>query len=165
MLPRISNSYANGEKQRVAVYMKKSFRMVFLLSFPMIFGILSVSTRFVPLFFGQGYDRVIILMNAISPIILAIGISNVTGTQYLLPTKRQREFSISVIKSGKNYLFASIIMFIGCLLIGKFLDTSLISLFVIVVLGVALYGISLIILKDDFIFEVLNKVKNKIKQN
>ncbi|MCI9365787.1 MAG: hypothetical protein HFJ54_04190 [Clostridia bacterium] len=70
-----------------------------------------------------------------------------------------------VIKSGKNYLFASIIMFIGCLLIGKFLDTSLISLFVIVVLGVALYGISLIILKDDFIFEVLNKVKNKIKQN
>ena len=33
----------------------------------------------------------------ISPILLLIGLSNVTGTQYLLPTKRQREFSISVI--------------------------------------------------------------------
>lgn len=97
MMPRISNSYANGEKESVAVYMRKSFRMVFLLSFPMIFGIIAVSNRFVPLFFGQGYDKVSILMNVISPIILIIGISNVTGTQFLLPTKRQREFSISVI--------------------------------------------------------------------
>ena len=63
----------------------------------MIFGIISVSKMFVPLFFGQGYDRVVILMNIITPIILLIGMSNVTGTQYLLSTKRQREFTISVL--------------------------------------------------------------------
>ena len=97
MLPRISNSFANGEKERVSVYMRKSFRMVFLLSFPMIFGIIAVSNMFVPLFFGQGYDRVIILMNTITPIILLIGMSSAIGTQYLLPTKRQREFTISVV--------------------------------------------------------------------
>lgn len=97
MLTRISNSYANGEKKRVEIYMKKSFKVVFMLGLPMIFGIISVSSRFVPLFFGEGYERVIVLMNVISPIILLIGLSNVSGTQYLLPTKRQREFSISVI--------------------------------------------------------------------
>jgi len=183
MLPRISNSFANGEKERVAVYMKKSFRMVFLLSFPMILGIIAVSNRFVPLFFGQGYDKVAILMNVISPIILIIGISNVTGTQYLLPTKRQKEFSISVIcgaivnfilnmsliwkfgaigasigtvvaeitvtsvqlyfvrndfkfkeiiKNCRNYLVASVIMFITCIIVENLLEPGLIALFVIV---------------------------------
>lgn len=114
MLPRISNSFVNGEKERVSVYMKKSFRVVFLLSLPMIFGIIAVSNVFVPLFFGQGYERVVILMNVISPIILIIGMSNVTGTQYLLPTKRQREFSISVICG------AVINFILNISLIGKF---------------------------------------------
>ena len=63
----------------------------------MIFGIISVSSIFVPKFFGEGYGKVAILMNVISPIILFIGLSNVIGTQYLLPTKRQKEFTISVV--------------------------------------------------------------------
>lgn len=97
MLPRIASTFANGEKEKVTNYMSKSFNLVFLLSFPMIFGIIAVSKSFVPVFFGNGYDKVAILMSVISPIILLIGLSNVTGTQYLLPTKRQREFTISVV--------------------------------------------------------------------
>lgn len=97
MLPRIANTFASGEKEKINNYMKRSFNMVFLLAFPMIFGIISVSKAFVPIFFGEGYDKVAILMNVISPIILFIGLSNVTGTQYLLPTKRQKEYTISVI--------------------------------------------------------------------
>lgn len=100
MLPRISNSFANGEKKVVLAYMRKSFRVVFLLALPMLFGIISVSNMFVPLFFGQGYDRVAVLMKVISPILLLIGMSNVIGTQYLLPTKRQREFTISVVSGA-----------------------------------------------------------------
>ena len=97
MLPRIASTFASGEKEKINEYMKKSFSMVFLLAFPMVFGIISVSRAFVPIFFGAGYDKVATLMNIISPIILFIGLSNVTGTQYLLPTKRQREYTISVI--------------------------------------------------------------------
>lgn len=97
MLPRIANTFASGEKEKINEYMKRSFNMVFLLAFPMIFGIISVSKAFVPIFFGAGYDKVATLMNVISPIILLIGLSNVTGTQYLLPTKRQKEYTISVI--------------------------------------------------------------------
>lgn len=57
MLPRIANTYANGEKKKVAEYMKKSFNMVFLLSFPMIFGLISVSKTFVPIFLDKGMTR------------------------------------------------------------------------------------------------------------
>ena len=47
-------------------------------------------------FFGQGYEKVIYLINVISPIIIAISLSNAIGNQYLLPTKKQKEFTISV---------------------------------------------------------------------
>lgn len=96
MVPRIANMFATGEKKRIYDYMKKSFNFVFLLGFPTMFGIIAISKDFVPIFFGPGYDRVIVLMNILSPIILLMGISNVLGTQFLLPSKKQKEFTLSV---------------------------------------------------------------------
>ena len=82
MMPRIANCYAEGNKEKIKVYMKKTFNFIFILAFPLMFGIISVSDKFVPLFFGQGYDKVALIMSVISPIILFIGMSNVIGTQY-----------------------------------------------------------------------------------
>lgn len=214
MLPRIANTFASGEKEKITNYMKKSFNMVFILAFPMIFGIIAVSNAFVPVFFGQGYDKVAILMNVISPIILLIGLSNVTGTQYLLPTKRQKEFTISVtcgaivnfimnmcliwkfgaigasigtviaeltvtlvqmyfvrkdfdfkeiIDLTKNYFISSLLMFIVCLIIGKIIKDNFLSIIVQCIVGGLTYGIVLILLKDSFVCEILNKLKSKIK--
>ena len=97
LLPRIASCFANNKKKEVFEYLKKSFNFVYILAFPMIFGIIAVADKFVPLFFGPGYDRVIILMRVISPIILFIGMSNVIGRQFLLPTKRQKQYTASVI--------------------------------------------------------------------
>ncbi len=214
MLTRLSNSFANGEKERVRIYMRKSFRAVFLLALPMVFGIIAVTSVFVPLFFGPGYERVIILMNVISPIILIIGLSNATGTQYLLSTKRQREFTISVIcgavinfimnisliwnfgavgasigtviaeitvtavqvyfvrhdfnfieilKDARKYIISSIIMFAGCLIMGMILPGNVLGLGVQVCVGIVIYGVSLIILKDDFVLSMIKRLKDKVR--
>lgn len=96
MIPRMANMFANGQNKEINYYMKKSFSFVFLLGFPMIFGIISVSKAFTPVFFGAGYEKVSVLMSIISPIIVLMGITNVLGNQYLLPTKRQKEYTISV---------------------------------------------------------------------
>ena len=97
MMPRIANLYADGNKEQIKAYMKKTFSFVFLLAFPLMFGIIAVSNNFVPLFFGQGYDKVVPVMSILSLITLFISMSNVTGTQFLLSVKRQKEFTISVI--------------------------------------------------------------------
>ena len=96
MIPRMANTFASGDKEKVYDYMKKSFKFVFFLAFPIVFGLMSVSQIFVPIFFGPGYEKVIILINVISPTILLTGMANVIGTQYLLPTKRQKEYTISI---------------------------------------------------------------------
>ena len=111
MLPRIANTFAKGNKKEVLNYMEKSFRVVFFLAFPMIFGIIAVSNAFVPIFFGEGYSKVATIMKIISPIILFIGISNVTGTQFLLPTKRQKEYTASVMGGAIiNFILNSLLI-------------------------------------------------------
>ncbi len=97
MVPRMANMFANGEKEKINEYLKKSFNFTYLLSFPIMFGLIAISKQFVPWFFGPGYEKVVILMNIITPIILLMGVANIIGTQYLLPTKRQKEFTISVL--------------------------------------------------------------------
>ena len=97
MMPRIAKLYADGEKKHIKEYMYRTFRFVFLMGCPLILGLISISNNFVPLFFGEGYEPVIQLINITSLIILFIGFSNVTGSQYLLSTKRQKEFTTSVV--------------------------------------------------------------------
>lgn len=97
MMPRIAKLYAEKDKKQIIEYMYRTFKFVFMLAFPLIMGIISVSSSFVPLFFGEGYDPVVKLLNITAPIILFIGFSNVTGSQYLLAVKKQKEFTISVV--------------------------------------------------------------------
>ena len=96
MIPRMASTYANGDEEKLKEYLYKSFKFVFFIVFPIMFGIISISKKFVPVFFGSGFEKVSILIIVISPILVAIGISNIIGQQYLLPTKRQKEFTISV---------------------------------------------------------------------
>ena len=214
MLPRIANNFANGKKKKIVKYMRKSFNMVFFLSFPMIFGIISVSAIFVPKFFGEGYDKVAVIMNVISPIIIFIGLSNVVGTQFLLPTKRQKEYTISVVcgaivnfiinisliwkygaigasigtviaefmvtavqmyfvrkdfniwkivKSSKNYLMASLIMFVICLVIRSIVRKPYFSMALQVIIGMISYLTILLVLEDKFIYDIIDRIRKKVK--
>ena len=209
MLPRMAATFANGDNDKMKEYMKKSFNFVFLLAFPMIIGIDSVASKFVPLFFGNGYEKVTNIIYIISPIILAIGLSNVVGTQYLLPTKRQKEYTISVIcgaiinfilnmilirmfrslgasiatviaefsvtatqlfairkdmnikkivNLSKKYLVSTIVMGIVVLLIGFKGNNSWTTIIIQGISGMVTYLVMLIILKDEFLLDNINKI-------
>lgn len=97
MMPRIASTFARGNRKKVKEYMNKSFAFIMMIAMPLTFGIISTARNFVPLFYGPGYEKVTPLLCVISPIIILIGLSNVTGTQYLLPTKQQNKYTISVI--------------------------------------------------------------------
>lgn len=97
MVPRMASTFAEGDKKKIRNYLQTSFSFVFIISVPLMFGIISVAKSFVPIFFGEGYDKVAVLIAIFSPMLILMGIENVIGTQYLLPTKRQKEFTISII--------------------------------------------------------------------
>lgn len=213
MIPRIASKFAEGDNESIKKYLQKSFNVTYLLAFPMMFGILLISKQFVPLFFGPGYNKVVIIMNVLSPIILLIGMGHVTGFQYLVSTKRQKEFSISVILGAsinfimniiliklygaigaaigtviaeftvslsqllfvrkelnikkiiilsKDYIIASLIMCCCCLPILYFIKSNIMHIILCVAVGGLTYLITLILLKNEFIIEILKNIKNKI---
>ena len=97
MVPRMASTFAKGDLEQVKKYIINSFKFTFMMAFPVMIGCILVAKEFVPIFFGNGYDKVIVLIQIISPIILFIGMSNILGTQYLLPARKQKEYTISVV--------------------------------------------------------------------
>ena len=152
MVPRMASTFASGDTEKLKEYMDKSFRFILMLVFPFMFGIISVSNKFVPVFYGPGYDKVVYLICMISPILLAIGLSNVIGTQYLIPTKRQKEFTISV-TCGAIVNFILNLIFIN---IWQSIGASIAT----VVAEMAVTGVQFYLVRKDIKFtDVLKKMK------
>ena len=153
MMPRIANTYMKGETKKMKEYMNNSFSFILLLAFPLMFGIISISNKFVPLFYGKGYDKVIYLINIISPIIVIIGLSNVIGTQYLLPTNQQKKFTITVI-------LGAIVNFILNLLLiphWKSIGASIATVFAELIVTFTQF----ILVKNEFSFMYIVKISYK----
>lgn len=110
MLPRMANKFANGRTDEVKSSITASFRFIFFLAIPMVFGMISVSPDLIIWFLGKGYARSIAITQVISPIILFIGLSNVIGVQYLLPTMKQKQYTISVVSGALTNLVLNFIL-------------------------------------------------------
>ena len=112
MIPRIGFHYNKGEMEQVRSYMYRGYRFVWFLGVPLCFGLLGVASNFVPWFFGPGYDQVVPLLGILAFLILAIGVNNVTGMQYLIPTKRQNLFTMTVlIGAGVNFILNLVLIY------------------------------------------------------
>ncbi len=96
MVPRVGYYYRNDNIELVRRYMYRSYKFVWILGMPLCFGLIGISDNLVPWFYGQEYYKVSILLKILSFLIIAIGINNVTGMQYLMPTGRQSFFTYTV---------------------------------------------------------------------
>lgn len=117
MLPRMSNLFANNYKEKMDEYLNKTLLIVSYVSIPMAVGIAAISKEF-SWFFGPGFGDVTALMVILSPILFFIAMSNITGTQYLLPANRTNEFTFSVTVGAivnviLNFIFISRIKAVG----------------------------------------------------
>lgn len=90
MQSRASYLFSKNNIDQLKQYILKSFEFLSILSVPLTLGIMCVSSYFVPLFFGSNYDKVIVNLVIISPVLVFIGISNLLGSHYLTPTGKRR---------------------------------------------------------------------------
>lgn len=97
MIPRISYHFEKGEMEEIKRYMYKSYRFTFMLSIPICFGLIGISDNLVPWFFGSGFDKVSVLLKISAFLVPVIGLSNITGMQYLVPTMQQDKLFYSVL--------------------------------------------------------------------
>lgn len=95
--PRIANSMSNHDTEKINEYLSKSFRFVWFMGIPVMFGIMGIANTLVPWFLGSEFNDSVALIMLGSPLIMAIGLNNVTGLQYLVPVKKQKLFTLSVV--------------------------------------------------------------------
>ncbi|WP_238720614.1 flippase [Diplocloster agilis] len=136
LAPRIAKLFGQNDTLKIHELLYKSFDITFFLSIPLCFGLIGTASNIVPWFFGDQFEKVILLLQLFSPIAIAMGMKNVIGVQFFIPTNRQNYYTLSI-------AFGTFInIFCNLLLIPKFASmgaiiSSVISEYLLV--GVALF--------------------------
>ena len=216
MIPRIGHLFAKNEKEQLYKLMYRSYRFTFLVCVPLCIGIATTASNLVPWFFGDGYDQVVDLLRVLSVMVLALGISNITGMQYLIPTKRQKQYTISVtsgaiinlicnsfmiyywhsmgaaiasilseffvvaiqlflvrneisvatiLKQGFKYVTAGLIMGVILSIEAECFSPKVYNTILMISTGIIVYGVTLLIMKDEFVYEGVNIIKQRVHRN
>lgn len=213
MLPRMAATVAKEEMKTARKLMMGSYRFSFFLTIPMCLGLVAVSSNFVPWFFGPGYEPVAGVLVIISSMLIAVGLSNVTGIQFMVPMNRQNQLTLSVIvgaifnfiinlyliphfysigvalatvltewlvtfvqfylvrdffnvfdilSQGKNYSLSGFIMLLITSMLSQYLTSSILNSLLLVMIGSAVYGGILFIIKDQMIMIFITKIKERL---
>lgn len=110
VLPRVANLYNNGNQDKAKAYVYKAYRFVWLLAIPIMFGLISISNFFVPVFFGAGFDLAEILLPIFSVLVLAVSAAYVSGFSFLIPIGKQNVYTICVCVSALFNFCANLIL-------------------------------------------------------
>lgn len=131
--PRIANIVATGKKEEVQEYLKNSYRLVWFLGIPIMLGLIAISKNLVPWFLGEGYERSAILINIGAILVMAIGLNNVSGMQYLIPTKKQNIYTKSVVIGAIFNFICNIILIPKLKSVGAILASALAEILILIV--------------------------------
>lgn len=96
MLPRISNMLVSKEFEKSKAYLEKSIQFAMFLSCSIGFGIIAVADIFVPVFYGEGYEKCINVFEFLMISCIFLAFANVIRTQYLIPNKKDKIYIVSV---------------------------------------------------------------------
>ena len=206
---------AGKDQKEIKKCLESSFNFVWFLTIPMMFGLIAISSKFVPWYYGEGFDGVIPIMIATAPILIPIGLNGITGTQYLVQIGKQKIYTISVtvgaivnvllnlvlihffkglgaaiasviaesiiliiqlkyfkeqftilkiLKFSIKCLSSGIVMFIVVFLLANYMSVSIINTIIQAAAGMITYFIMLIILKYQFLKDILNQVISGVKK-
>lgn len=114
MLPRISNILSKRKEdtsKKVEDYIFKSIQFVMFMAFIMCFGLIATGYHFAPLFFGEGFQKVGILIMLLAITLPFLFFASVLRTQYLIPNEQDKIYIISV------SLGAIVNLILNCMLI------------------------------------------------
>ena len=107
---RMSYLFAEKRLEEVRIRLARSMNFIYLLSFGGLFGVSAIAPRFVPVFFGEGYDPVIPLLYLMAPLIIIVGTANCLGGQYFIPSGQRKRTARVLIMCACINLCLNLIM-------------------------------------------------------
>lgn len=214
MMPRMANLHSNNKNEELNRYLCLTLQFASLVSIPLFFGLISVSSQFIPWYLGDKFSVVSNIIILLSPVILLSPLNNIFGGQYLTAKNITKiliiagisaailnvsinialipilgytgtaiamvatmfcEVSIqfyavqkqvnlkSIVKPILKNLISGILMFVCLLVFRRFLNNTPMSTLILVSVGVVVYLLMNICLKDELILSVIQRIKVKGK--
>lgn len=96
VIPRIGYLFKIKEDEAIKSYIYRSFKFAWFTSVPLCFGLIALSDNFVGWFFRPNYAKIADLLKVSSFLMIIIGLSNVSGGQYMIPTGRENKYTLTV---------------------------------------------------------------------
>lgn len=110
-LPRISNMIAiENNRKQTKTFQTDSMLVTAALTCSMAFGIAAVSNEFIPVFFGEGYEPCVSLVKVFAFVMIAKAYSSALCNLYIIPTKNDKIYVISVLCGASINFLANIIL-------------------------------------------------------
>lgn len=94
MRSRMTVYFAKQEYSKIRMFLEKSMHFIGILVFPMSFGIAAIASNLVPWFFGDGYEKVTVLLYVFSPYFVFMGVCTCLGTHILTPSGQQGKSNV-----------------------------------------------------------------------
>ena len=92
MIPRLSNLYAQNNKSVAEQLIRKTMYLILLISPPLIFGMVSVSRIFAPIYWGNNYSESGVLICILAPGLFFSVIGSVIRSEYIIPNAMDKEY-------------------------------------------------------------------------
>lgn len=96
MLPRISALMKDGNNKKSLEYTHYSIIFAVALSTAFAFGLSAIAPVFIPFYFGEEFAPASELLVGLSITLMFLAWANVVRTQYLIPSKKDKEYIISL---------------------------------------------------------------------
>lgn len=133
LLPRITNLTAQGHSGEVEQLVDKTNVFNCFLTFGCMFGIAGIAASFIPFFYGNQYERSIIILQVLSISIIFSSLSDISRSLYLIPNKKDKIYVLAVCAGAivnlvLNAVLISVLGAVGAAIATVFAELSVCSI-------------------------------------
>lgn len=96
MTPVMSDLHEKKNTREIRTYLDFNLQTILCFGIATAFGVAGIAKRFIPWMLGEGFQESALLLVVLAPLTIIIGLSNVIGRQYLIPTDHVKQLTISV---------------------------------------------------------------------
>lgn len=114
MLSRMSSLFTEKNKEEIEKKISNVFELIALIGFPAIGGLYTISSTFLPIYFGSEYSASVPIIYFLIPLVILVPTSSLLGSSYYVPSGNIKVISLF-------YASGAIVNFLGNIFILKYL--------------------------------------------
>ncbi|KAF1305360.1 hypothetical protein BAU17_13335 [Enterococcus sp. CU12B] len=110
LLPKLSNLVAHGNAKNVLKVIKQTLGLQLYFTIPIMFGVWSITPKFVSWFFGDKFLFIEKTIPIVAPLIIVIPIGMAVGRQYLVPYNKMKVYNFAVIMGAFISIVTNVVL-------------------------------------------------------